>query len=303
MDRSSTYSGRPQVIDLISVVFESELALLQIQARSIELYFTTTHISTIFVIVNDEDRVAEKIDCNWWGDNAAKVRIIPRSKISVYSFLDGWSSQQLYKLAAANLSESDWSMCLDAKTWFVDSINWDKIWDDTGKANFKSLRCMQVFQSAKNFAELFFNIKFENVIGPAGVPFLFHTDTIKELVEYVENVKQQNFLDFFAEKLLYPVQITEFVLYSAFVHYKKRYNFLYSDKQYYSITNIADWQIDHFDKLLDKMESPNNLTASIQGRAYPHLSDSQFDKWLDFLLSKQLITNRENTKILLNTLR
>jgi hypothetical protein len=303
MDGTTSIGGRPEVIDLISIVFEPELVLLEIQARSIELYFPTEKIANIIVVVNDNDSVAEKINKSWWGINQHKVKIIPRSTIGNYSFLHGWSSQQLCKLFAASKASSKWSLCLDSKTWLVQKLDWEKLFDDSGKVNFKSFTYMPVFDAAKQFTEKFFSIEFTDVIGPGGVPFAFHTDSIRHMIKHVEEKTDNDFFEFFANSLQVPNSVTEFIFYSGYIFSSNQYHSLYSNKQHYSITNLADWQIEHFDDILNQMSSANNLTASIQGRAYPLLTELQFNRWLDFLLSKQLITNRENTKILLNTLR
>jgi len=303
MDRATTHCSRPEVIDLISVVFEPELILLEIQARSIELYIPHKKISNIIVVVNDADRVADKIQSAWWGINQQKVKIITRSQIGVFSNLDGWSSQQLYKLAAATVASSQWSMCLDSKTWFVQNLDWHKLFDEQGRANFKSFKCMPAFDSALEFSKKFFNIEFENVIGPGGVPFLFHTNTVHDMVNYIEQKTGKKFLDFFANSLLDPHRLTEFVLYSAYVSYANTYNYLYSDNQHYRITNLADWQLDNFPSIIENMKLSDNLTASVQGKAYRLLTDYQLDVWIQFLLTAQLTTDTENTKNLLNTLR
>lgn len=303
MDRTIENRGWPEVIDLISIVFEPELVLLEIQARSIELYIDTDRINNIIIIINDSDAVASKVNPKWWGINSHKVKVIPRSSIGEYAFLDGWRSQQLYKLAAANMSTSDWAMCLDAKTWFVNTLEWDCLFDNIGRVNFKRSLLMEEFSPANNFVETFFDINSRSVIGPGGVPFMFHTRTVRDMIDYIEQKTEKHFFDFFAESLLHPINVTEFVLYSGYVECAKSYSKLYSDNQYYKITNLADWQMPEFDTILANMGHPQNLTASIQSRAYSHLSDQQFEKWINLLITAQLIPNSEKTKNLLNTLR
>ena len=55
--------------------------------------------------------------------------------------------------------------------------------------------------------------------------------------------------------------------------------------------------------MLNRMGLANNLTISIQGRAYPHLSESQMDRWCELLLTKHIIAHKEIAKLKLNTLR
>ena len=111
------------MIDLITVVFREELPLLEIQARSINQYVAPEDIANIYVIVNDSDDVADLIDPNWWQLHKEKVQIKKYSQWNYISRVTGWESQQICKLLGASEAESNWSMVLDAKTWFVDYLN------------------------------------------------------------------------------------------------------------------------------------------------------------------------------------
>jgi hypothetical protein len=299
MDRESQSSSRHQLIDLITVVFEPELYLLELQARSISLYIDHLRIKNIYIVVNDDSSICDLIDPLWWGINHNKVNIIHRSAFGVDPTLDGWSSQQLYKLCAANIAESEWSMCLDAKTWFVQTLDWARLFDDGGRIKFTSLPTIPVFRPAQLSIEKYFEIELPRVIGPGGVPFMFHTETVKDMINYIPD-----FFEFFCTNVKLPSYMTEFMLYSGFVIKKyNTYDTLYSTTQHYQVTNLADWQINKFDSMLNRMGHDNNLTISIQGRAYPHLSESQMDKWCEFLLTKHIILHKEIAKLKLNTLR
>lgn len=291
------------MIDLITVVFQQELFLIETQARSIELYIDSDKINNIYVVVNDEDHVADLVDPKWWGINSNKVKVIARSYWGNAHTLDGWSSQQLYKLLAANEAESTWCMCLDAKTWFVQHLDWDKLFDGN-RVQFISNKIPSVFEPAKHFVEEYFDIELPNIIGPGGVPFMFHTETVKDMFAYIENKSNISFFDFFVEHVFLPDGITEFVLYSGFVKHKyKTLAELYTETQYYKVTNLADWQMHNFNVIFAQMVSKYNLTVSIQGRAYPHLSDSQLKQWCELLASRQLVADAENAQFRLNILR
>jgi len=299
MDRESQSSSRHQLIDLITVVFAPELYLLELQARSISLYIDHLRIKNIYIVVNDDSSLCDLIDPQWWGINHNKVNIIHRSSFGVDPTLDGWSSQQLYKLCAANIAESEWSMCLDAKTWFVQTLDWAQLFDDTGRVKFASFPTIPVFRPAQLSIEKYFDIELPRVISPGGVPFMFHTETVKDMINYIPD-----FFEFFCTNVNLPNYMTEFMLYSGFVIKKySTYNTLYSTTQHYRVTNLADWEISEFDPILDRMGHDNNLTISIQGRAYPHLSELQMDKWCEFLLTKHIIAHKEIAKLKLNTLR
>jgi hypothetical protein len=299
MDRESQSGSRPQVIDLITVVFEPELYLLELQARSISLYLDPARIKNIYVVVNGDSHLCQAIDPDWWGENSNKINIIHRSFFGVDPTLTGWDSQQLYKLCAANIAESQWSMCLDAKTWFIQKLDWCQLFNDAGKANFGNFPAIPVFRSAQQAIQQYFNIELTNVISPGGVPFMFHTETVKDMFGAIPQ-----FFDFFCANVKFPNNITEFMLYSGFVIKKyQTYDTLYSGQQYYQVTNLADFEINEFDLILDRMGHDNNLTISIHRRVYPDLSETQIDRWCELLLTKHIISDKEIAKTKLNILK
>jgi len=289
------------VIDLITVVFQKELYLLKVQARSIDLYVTSDKINKIFVLVNDSPEINSQIDPAWWGQHHHKVVVLNRSLFGVDPSLDGWSSQQYYKLAVAAQSSASWSMCLDAKTWFVQELQFDKLFDNQGRARFKCFPTIEVFLDAQHFVEKFFNIESKLVIGPGGVPFMFHTETIKQLPTYLEQQHNVSLFDFFREHVKLPSLVTEFVLYSGWTKFLHgSLDCLYSNDQYYRPQNIADFERYMFDDLHTRMYHTDCLTVSIHRSVYPFLTTEQKTTWITFLKDKKLIQDCDNAVLELN---
>lgn len=293
------------MIDLITVVFRQELLFLQLQAKSIDLHIDSNYLNKIFVLVNDATDVAEQIDVTWWGKHSRKVQILHRDQVALHPYLlDGWSSQQLYKLLTATRSEEEWAMCLDAKTWFCKKLEWHKLFDSQGRVRFKKFKVFEPFKSAQECVEQFFKIPVPDIIGPGGVPFMFHVPDIFAMMKEIETVTQGNFYDFFVDKVKYPTGLTEFVLYSAFV--TKQYgnlDTLYSDDQNYIVVNIADFEQSNFDEKLNLMTNEDTFTISIHRRAYKLLTDSQFKKWADIVCRAGLFLDPKIAEFQLNTLR
>ncbi len=299
MDRALTSSSRPEVIDIIVVAYRNDIFLLELQARSISLYFPQERIGNIYICVNDEDHYCTDINLDWWGENKTKVKIIARSNFGSDPSLDGWRSQQLYKLLLANQAKSNWSLCLDSKTCFVQKLDWNTLFDQLGRVNFKHLPTINAFLSAQYFIEEYFQISCPQVLGPGGVPFMFHTTTVNSMISEIPD-----FFNFFCQNVKSPNELTEFMLYTGFVLYKYgKFDDLYTDNQYYSIFNLADFQVKDFDKTWSCTKQSNLLTASVQERAYPNLSNEQFDIWVDFLQNKNLLTKDDAIVQKLNTLR
>lgn len=199
---------------------------------------------------------------------------------------------------AAAESTAEWSIVLDAKTWFIKPVKLQDFFDEHGCARTGYVPTMQVFDSSREFVEQLYNVKLERVIGPGGVPFIFHTDTARNLVESIDN-----FIEFFQVHVRYPTLVTEFHLYSGFVLFQYgSYDELYSDQSGYSVVNVADWEANIFDQLFDHMKTDKNLlTVSIHRRTYRDLTESQISGWIDFLVEKSVVSDKLETVNLLNT--
>lgn len=273
------------MIDLITVVFAEEIDYLRTQAESVSLYVPT--VNNIYVVVNDDDCVCDRIDTAWWAQHADCVKIVPYSKWSYQTRVLGWENQQLLKLLAAGEASSSWSMVLDAKTWFIQPLDYTKLFDSQGRPNVGLQQTVPVFQSSKEFVEQYYNIVLDKVLGPAGVPFMFHTNSAHDMI-----AEFKDFIDFFQVHVRHPYFVTEFYLYSAYILSQyNTYETLYNKTQYYGCCNIADFDVPTFDEQFIRMQSDDRLlTVSIHRRAYPLLTDDQLTKWSQFLLSKQINT-------------
>lgn len=284
------------MLDLITVVFRDELPLLKIQAESIHKYVSTQNINSITVVVNDTDDVADLIDVSWWQQHQDRVQVKCYSKWNYACRITGWENQQICKLLAAAESTAEWSMVLDAKTWFVRPLDLTRLFSNS-KANTGFIPVMEVFDSSRQFVENLYSIKLDLVLGPGGVPFMFHTDTVQELVNSIDN-----FIEFFQTNVKYPNLVTEFHLYSGYVLNKfGSYEALYNKTQYYQVVNIADYEAPEFDVLFKTMSSANILTVSIHRRTYKDLSESQITQWINFLKDKSVIHNELETRRQINT--
>jgi hypothetical protein len=273
------------LIDLITVVFQEELHLLKTQARSIELYTRTQDIRKIYVVVNDADSVADFVDPTWYGTHQARVKIVRGSKWNPgAAHLNGWQSQQLCKLLAASKASSAWSMCLDAKTWFIQPLDLSKLFDVQQRVNSGIYPVQPVFTSGKQFLEGYYNINMPEIIGPGGVPFVFHTATVQSLVKSF-GPKFGDFLKFFKTNVSNPNVITEFYLYSSFILAREgTYKKLYNTTRYYSCYNLAEHELDTFDSIYHAITHDDRaLTASMHRKAYSMLSAKQLRRWQKFL--------------------
>lgn len=268
------------MIDPVTIVFRDELPVLKAQAQSVNLYFRNFQTRSIYVIVNDEDWVADKIDPAWWGDFASLVRIIPRSCFSTIYVENGWVSQQALKLIGAALSYNTWSVLLDAKTIF--SKQPTEVFDSQGRVRSKKLDVFPVFEPSRQITNKLFGIDLPNQIGPGGVPFLMKNSVVRQMISHVEELTQQSFPEWFQQQGM----LTEFILYSGYVYYKfKNFESVHNtDSLAITNVNIADYQVDLFEEKFKDMQ--NVCTTSIHRRAWAKLTHQQQKQYIDFLDSK-----------------
>ena len=194
------------MIDTITIVFQDELATLKTQARSLDMY--GKDLGTIFVVVNEDTELVSKIDRSWWGRFQDCVRIISREKFGSVWADNGWVSQQALKLLTSTISSNDWSMILDAKTFFVKPMPVLESKPAVGE-----LDIYPVFEPSQQIVNKLFDIDLVKQLGPGGVPFIINNVQCREMVKWIESQTQQPFAQWFQTQGM----LTEFILYSGWI--------------------------------------------------------------------------------------
>lgn len=274
------------MIDIVTVVFEEEITTLQIQAQSIDIFCRDLGIKNIFVIVNDTAEIAKKIQTQWWGEFAHLVQIIPRERFGKTWVENGWVSQQVLKLLGASLSQNTWSMILDAKTLLTNYVEPSVFVAPDGRYKLKLYPILPVFEPAAEIAGRLFNISVTEIFEPAGVPFIFHNDSLRKMIHDVENLAGHDFLSWFQAQGM----LTEFVLYSAYLKYLHG-NLLEICNQSNSrvlSNNICHSEVEHFDRKLTQAKINQGLTIGVHRRAWPQLTTQQQTDYVEYLISRGL---------------
>jgi len=276
------------MIDVCTVVFEPEIPVLRLQAQSLDLYCKNIGIRNIYVVINDADNLAQTIDPAWWGDLASNVLVIPRSAFSVPWIDNGWVTQQLWKMLVSSMSYNTWTMALDAKTVFVRELQLERVIDDQGRAAVGYLPVYPVFEPAKQIVDRLFDINLEQQIGPGGVPFLFHNDTVRFMISDVTLATRKSFPSWFQEQ----GRLTEFMLYSGFVQHKyaKADTLVAPENRLGSVINICHSQLDQFDQLVQRMRSEDPLTVSVHREAWQQATDQQRMDYKFFLIDRGILS-------------
>ena len=269
-------------MDFITVVYDAEVHLLEWQAKSICKYVDPTVVNKIIIVDNGSQNCI--IDRKWYGVFENKLEVITHKdlQLQVLQHLDGWRTQQLCKLLASARSKTDWSIILDAKTFFARPFDIGTVLDN-GKPCVGQLSIVDFWRDSKLFLEELYDIQLEKMIGPGGVPFFFHNETVREMIASIEN-----FNNWFQEKLYESIPphrtlVTEFMLYSAYV-FKKfgSYDKLYSSKSTIRPFNISDWEAKKFENIF----SADAHTISVAEKTKRFLSNEQLNRWKSFINEK-----------------
>lgn len=273
------------MIDIVTVVFREELPILRVQAESVELYCQNIGLQTIYVVVNDNESVIKEIDPAWWGSLSKYVKIIHRDYFNCKFVENGWVSQQVLKLLCSTLSQNQYTMILDAKTIVVQSLELDRVFDSQKRQTWGYTLIKPVFKKAGEIVSRLFNIDLQNIAGPTGVPFFFHSDSVRSMVDKVTELTNQLFTDWFQEQGM----VTEFILYTGYIQYRDgTLDYTYSSDRHkcYWVCNICHSEVNNFDRKILEMDHPNMITMSIHRNCWNQLTNKQQLKYVMLLESR-----------------
>jgi hypothetical protein len=235
------------------------------------------------VVVNDSELLAQKIDPTWWGEFAPQVLIVPRSVFSTEFVDNGWLSQQALKILTASISHNVWSMILDAKTVFVRDLDPAELVDSQGRMRVGQMPVYPVFEPARQIVNEFYEIDLDSQLGPGGVPFFFHNDTVRLMIAEAAFCARQSFPQWFQAQ----GRLTEFVLYSGFLKYRfGGFDAFYSADNAVFPCNICHSEVARFDTKLAEMTGPKTITVSIHRDAWTQITPDQQQQYRDYLVSR-----------------
>lgn len=269
------------MIDICTVVFDAEIPTLKLQAQSIARYCNTIGIQTIYIVINSE-ALADRIDKSWWGVLAERVQLVPRNTFSTNWVDNGWVSQQVLKLLTASLSFNTWTMVLDAKTIFVRELTLTDLLDSQQRPRVGELEIYPVFDASRNIVNQLFDINLTKQLGPGGVPFFVHNQTVRDMINVIELGQRVDFPTWFQEQGM----LTEFILYSGYVISQDgTFDQLYNTTENAIVPcNICHSEVASFDRKFNEMSQA--LTVSIHREAWRQLTIEQQQQYTDFLQSK-----------------
>ena len=279
------------MIDIVTVVFEQEISILRAQAQSIALNCQRIGIRNIYVVLNDSETIAAQIDPAWWGPLASSVLIIPRSAFSTPFVADGWVSQQVLKLLTASISYNTYSMILDAKTLFVRELDPATVVDATGRILTGRCPIYPVFEPSKKIVEQLFEIELTEQLGPGGVPFIVHNDTVRMMIAEITLRTRTPFPTWFQQQGM----VTEFMLYSGFVKFLCGNLEVMYDRQNKlgGIVNVSHDETVQWLTKINQMNNRNTLTVSVHRGSWQKLTAQQRQEYRDLLIQRGIEAARD----------
>lgn len=203
----------------MSVVFEAEYRLLQLQARSMALFLPEDLAREIVVIDNSARGMPDSVRAELmaaYGHLAPRVQILRPRDISRVPSTIGWRSQQVLKLCVAEMLTSDRYVVLDAKNHFVRTLEPDFFEAADG-------RLRAIFYSYEKHP---LRGELEHVLGYLGLdpathvehftatvtPFALDTGIVMSMIQGIEQRSGKDFArEFVANDLL------EFFLYAGWI--------------------------------------------------------------------------------------
>lgn len=272
------------MIDIITVVFEPEISVLRAQAQSIALNCQRIGIRNIYVVLNDTETIATQIDPAWWGPLANNVLVIPRSAFSTPFVANGWVSQQVLKLMTAAMSYNTYSMIMDAKTVFVRELDPATVVDEAGKILTGRCPIYPVFEPSKKIVEQLFEIELPEQLGPGGVPFIVHNDTVRMMIAETTLRTRTSFPTWFQQQGM----VTEFILYAGFVKFLcGDLSVLYSEQNKLGhVVNVSHDETEQWLSKINQMTNKNAITVSVHRGAWTKLTPQQRQEYRDLLLQR-----------------
>ena len=272
------------MIDIVTVVFEQEIPILQAQAQSLALYGQKLGIRNIYVVLNDSETIASQIDPAWWGPLANSVLVIPRTAFSTPFVENGWVSQQVLKLLAASISYNTYSMIMDAKSLLVKEIDPAEFISDTGQIHTGLLDIYPVFEPSRKITSELFDIDLKKQLGPGGVPFIMHNDTVRMMIAEITIRTKTSFPYWFQQQGM----LTEFILYSGFVQFLcGDLTVLYSDKNKLGTqVNVSHDEVDQWNQKFFQMTRLNTFSVSVHRTAWKNMLLQQRNEYKEFLIQR-----------------
>ena len=203
----------------VTVSFETEFALLRLQARSMALFLPEEMCEEIVVLDNSnkgidaEDRLSL---LNEYGGLASRVRVLRPADVVRIPGSVGWRSQQVLKLCVAEQLRAERYVVLDAKNHFVRTPSVDFFVAPDGRSRVNAYGYEQ-HPHRRNLEHVLTYLgldpsQYVQRFAATVTPFVLDRDLVRSMVDDVEQKSGRPFAEEFVAQ-----ELTEFFLYAGWV--------------------------------------------------------------------------------------
>jgi Family of unknown function (DUF6492) len=215
--------GDSAKVSFVTVVFEEEINLLKLQARSISKFLELSFVERIILVVNGRNQLAVF--------ESIKSKVVPEyrnaAQLVGLSTESGWHSQQALKLAISAFITTDYYIVLDSKNHFIKPANRLSFFSQDGKALYSEQDLSGLMsEHFRNSMELFGNDPGININSslPSTTPFVFFTKAVREMQKALRTKGMASFAEMVLPRGL---PRTEFLAYYSYLLYRRSVNNLY----------------------------------------------------------------------------
>lgn len=225
----------PRRYSFVTIGFEEDGGLLQLQARSMRLHCSPDLIDEIIIVDNSSGSSGRwrRNLLQQYGELADLTRIVPAKAIAdMPSGAHGWFTQQVLKIKVAEAVRSDRYVILDAKNHLIAHL--DRQFLETSAGKPRTNGYTYVNHPMRGFLERTADycgidrLKCVKWFPRTTTPFTMLREEARALVQHVEQREGRSFTSVFLEK-----ELCEFFLYSGFLVLKGVLQDLYDLTQPY----------------------------------------------------------------------
>ncbi|MFP7760249.1 DUF6492 family protein [Marisediminicola sp. LYQ85] len=285
-----------RTLSLVTVVFEAEYPLLELQARSMAAFLSRETVREIVVIDNSwkpmSDRTRRRI-LRAYGPHTDRVRFVGHREIAAVPPSIGWMRQQILKLEVARLVSSDAYVVLDAKNHLVAHADFSTFVAASGRplGNFHPYETHPLRTSLERvlgYVALPTNAYIRRFTATT-TPFVILTNVATELVEAIAAREGRSFGEVFVSQ-----SFTEFFLYSAWLESSGRpVDEVYDDR---GIANVTVWPRGRdrrrVDAAIDDVDRRSARFLSIHRTALARMDSAALASLSGFWVRRGMFANR-----------
>ena len=249
-----------RLIEILTIVFELDVRLCQLQLTSIDRHFDLAGVSRFTIIVNGGVPVLEEIRSHartLSNELRNKLVLIEPSEIRKGNF-NSWRGQQILKMLFARRVETSHYLILDAKNHLIRAASVDDWFDAEGRARTHLSPVSDPMRRLLKASYDVFGLDRDTTIPsmPTVTPYLMNTAEAKAMMRDVGRLAEVPFVRAFNRKYR---NVGEFFLYYAYLVHK--YGSI--DRLYYNdvrncVSLFTRWPEDprKVQSMLEKLDDP-----------------------------------------------